>query len=160
MDSSKGEGWEQGRGNSDSEKLTTETTSGAFSPNRAADASSSASAASQVSSTLPETTQHRKGIIDEATEFINDHIRIFRQLPWVIGGVGIILLARFYPRLVFRRYKRPSDVPEQLIENNVTLMGIVANTGWNSVGVWHVPLWRRVLRLRHQPIGEQNFATV
>ena len=96
---------------------------------------------------------HRKGLIDETTEFINDHIRIFRLLPWVIGGVGVGLLVRFYPRMAFRRYQRPSDVPQQLIENNVRLTGIVAMTRWNSLGVWHVPLWRRVLRMRHQPMG-------
>ena len=100
-----------------------------------------------------QSSNHRKGLIDETTEFINDHIRIFRLLPWVIGGVGVGLLVRFYPRMVFRRYQRPSDVHRQLIENNVRLTGIVAMTGWNSLGVWHVPQWRHVLRIRHQPIG-------
>ena len=98
-------------------------------------------------------SDHKKGLIDETTEFINDHIRIFRLLPWVIGGVGVGLLVRFYPRMAFRRYQRPSDVPQQLIENNVRLTGIVAMTRWNSLGVWHVPLWRRVFRMQHQPIG-------
>ena len=105
-------------------------------------------------SDTPSTSEHRKGVLDHATEFINDHIRAFRQLPWVIGGVGVVLLIRFYPRLAFRRYQRPSDIPRQLIENNVKLTGIVAMTGWNSLGVWHVPLWRRVFGLRYQPIGE------
>ena len=159
MDSSKGE--EQDKADSVSHQLPTGTVLGASGSDPAAEATLSAPAAPQaaVDGTPPETTPvhpsgYRKGVLDEATEFINDHIRLFRQLPWVIGGVGLVLLVRFYPRLVLRRYKRPSDVPEQLTKDNVTLTGIVAMTGWNSVGVWHVPLWRRVLRVDHQPIGE------
>ena len=121
-----------------------------------AEVASSKSATEDSSNLPPATSNHRKGILDHATEFINDHIRAFRQLPWIIGGVGVVLLVRFYPRLTFRRYRQPSDIPQQLIENNVKLMGIVAMTGWNSVGVWHVPLWRRVLRLKDQPIGWLN----
>ena len=164
MDSSKGEGLEQDNA---SHQLPTEAVLGAFDSNPAAEAALSAPAASQeaVGGTPPETTPvhpsgHRKGVLDEATEFINDHIRLFRQLPWVIGGVGLVLLVRFYPRLVLRRLKRPLDVPEQLIKDNVTLTGIAAMTGWNSVGVWHVPLWRRVLGVGHQPIGEQHYISI
>ena len=99
-------------------------------------------------------SEHRKGYLDVATEYINDNIKTFRRLPWIIGGVGVVLLIRFYPRMAFRRYRSPSDVPRQLLENNVRLTGVVAMTGWESVGVWHVPLWRRVLRWRHQPAGK------
>lgn len=104
------------------------------------------------SPSLP-TPEHHKGLLDNATEFINDNLKTFRQLPWIIGGVGVVLLIRFYPRMVLRRYCRPSDIPRQLFENNARLTGVVAVTGWDSVGVWHVPLWRRVLRWRHQPYG-------
>lgn len=105
-------------------------------------------------STPPQASEHHKGLLDVATEYINDNIKAFRRLPWIIGGVGVVLLIRFYPRLAFRRYHRPSDIPRQLFENNVRLTGVVAMTGWDSVGVWHVPLWRRVLRWQHQPSGK------
>ena len=106
-------------------------------------------------STSLQASEHRKGLVDVATEYINENIKTFRRLPWLIGGVGVVLLIRFYPRLAFRRYHRPSDVPRQLLENNVRLTGIIAATGWDSVGVWHVPLWRRVLRWQHQPPGKE-----
>ena len=102
----------------------------------------------------PKVSEHRKGVLDVATEYINANIKAFRRLPWIIGGVGVVLLIRFYPRMAFRRYRRPSDIPRQLFENNARLTGVVAMTGWDSVGVWHVPLWRRVLRWRHQPTGK------
>ena len=104
--------------------------------------------------TIPQVSEHRKGVLDVATEYINANIKAFRRLPWIIGGVGVVLLIRFYPRMAFRRYRRPSDIPRQLFENNARLTGVVAMTGWDSVGVWHVPLWRRVLRWRHQPTGK------
>lgn len=104
--------------------------------------------------TNPQVSEHRKGVLDVATEYINANIKAFRRLPWIIGGVGVVLLIRFYPRMAFRRYRRPSDIPRQLFENNTRLTGVVAMTGWDSVGVWHVPLWRRVLRWRHQPTGK------
>jgi hypothetical protein len=102
----------------------------------------------------PQVSEHRKGLLDVATEYINDNIKTFRRLPWIIGGVGAVLLVRFYPRMAFRRYRRPSDIPRQLFETNARLTGVIAATGWDSVGVWHVPLWRRVLRWRHQPTGK------
>ena len=107
-------------------------------------------------STPSQASEHHKGLLDVTTEYINDNIKAFRQLPWLIGGVGVVLLVRFYPHLVFRRYRCPSDIPRQLFENNAQLMGVVAMTGWDSVGVWHVPLWRRVLRWRHQPSGKYH----
>ena len=107
-----------------------------------------------VNATSSQVSEHHKGVLDVATEYINDNIKTFRRLPWIIGGVGVVLLIRFYPRMAFRRYRRPSDIPRQLFENNAWLTGVVAMTGWDSVGVWHVPLWRRVLRWRHQPTGK------
>ena len=107
-----------------------------------------------VNATSSQVSEHHKGVLDVATEYINDNIKTFRRLPWIIGGVGVVLLIRFYPRMAFRRYRRPSDIPRQLFENNAWLTGVVAMTGWDSVGVWHVPLWRRVLRWQHQPTGK------
>lgn len=104
-------------------------------------------------STPLQISEHRKGLLDIATEYINDNIKTFRRLPWIIGGVGVVLLIRFYPRMAFRRYRHPSDIPRQLFENNARLTGVVAMTGWDSIGVWHVPMWRHVLRWRHQPHG-------
>ena len=110
-------------------------------------------AVDNINATTPQVSEHRKGVLDVATEYINANIKTFRRLPWIIGGVGVVLLIRFYPRMAFRRYRRPSDIPRQLFENNARLTGVVAMTGWDSVGVWHVPLWRRVFRWRHQPTG-------
>ena len=107
-------------------------------------------------STPPQTSEHHKGLLDVATEYINENIKAFRRIPWVIGGVGVVLLIRYYPRLAFRRYRHSSDIPRQLFENNARLTGVVAMTGWDSMGVWHVPLWRRVLRWRHQPSGKYH----
>ena len=111
---------------------------------------------SAISTTPLKASEHHKGLLDAATEYINDHIKAFHRLPWIIGGVGVVLLIRFYPHMAFRRYRRPSDIPRQLLENNARLTGVVAMTGWDSVGVWHVPMWRRVLRWQHQPSGESK----
>ena len=146
--------WNLEDGGSESEQASTEVISAAAGSDQATgvqDSAPSGSTPAISTSPAPEASSHRKGLLDTATEYINDNIRTFRRLPWIIGGVGVVLLIRYYPRMVFRRYQRPSDVPQQLIENNATLMGIAAMTEWNSVGVWHVPLWRRVLRWRHQP---------
>ena len=96
---------------------------------------------------------HRTNFIEQSTEFINDHLRLFRMIPWVIGGVGVAILIR-YSRLPVRRLKRVMAVPESLIQNNEQLSGIVMSTNWNRIGVWHVPPWRRLLRWRYRPPGK------
>ena len=168
MDTSRENSWKEDDATPGKElDLATEATPAALTAEQATDVTDSTQMTGgsplDFSADIPKSrvkgSNDRKGLLDEATEFINEHIRIFRQLPWVIGGVGVVLLVRFYPRMAFRRYQRTSDIPRQLIENNVKLTGIVAMTGWNSVGVWHVPLWRRVLRLRHQPIGQLSHMT-
>ena len=37
--------------------------------------------------------------LEVATEMINNHLQLFRTLPWVMGGVGMLLIVK-YSRLV------------------------------------------------------------
>ena len=32
--------------------------------------------------------------MDKASEFIDDHLRLFRTVPWILGGLGALLLLR------------------------------------------------------------------
>lgn len=96
---------------------------------------------------------HRTNFIEQSTEFINAHLRLFRMIPWAIAGVGVALIIR-YSRLPVRRLRQVSAIPESLIRNNEQLAGIVMSADWNRIGVWHVPPWRRLLRWRYRPPSE------
>ena len=38
---------------------------------------------------------HSTSVLDEAVNYINDHLRVFRTIPWVVGGVGAILVIKY-----------------------------------------------------------------
>ena len=41
------------------------------------------------------TGRHSTSLLDKAVNYINDHLRAFRTIPWVVGGVGAILVIRY-----------------------------------------------------------------
>ena len=56
----------------------------------------------------------------------------------------------------FTRFRRASDIPRRLYAQNSQLSGIVAATHWNAIGVWHVPVTRKLLRWKHHPPCEST----
>ena len=34
-------------------------------------------------------------LLDDAADFINEHLRAFRAIPWVLGGLGALLVIRY-----------------------------------------------------------------
>ena len=110
--------------------------------------------------------------LEVATETINNHLRVVRLLPWVMGGVGVLLIARysrmvrpintasdilqdfclhFFPRQ-FAQYHRAADVPSHLLSQGATLRGVAVGA-WpdGRLDVWHAPPGRRWLRWKHKP---------
>ena len=46
-----------------------------------------------VSSTL--SGSYSSSWLDEAADFVNEHLRVFRAIPWVLGGLGAILVIKY-----------------------------------------------------------------
>ena len=101
----------------------------------------------------PPPPHHVTGWLDVITEHINNHLRGYRMGAWVVGSVGVVLLLRF-SRVPLRRFRQVSDIPVDYVLANRTISGVVAATKWNSIGVWHVPAWRRVLRYEMESPSE------
>ena len=38
---------------------------------------------------------HSSSWLDDAADFVNEHLRAFRAIPWVLGGLGAILVIRY-----------------------------------------------------------------
>ena len=38
---------------------------------------------------------HSSSWLDEAADFVNEHLRAFRAIPWVLGGLGAILVIKY-----------------------------------------------------------------
>ena len=107
------------------------------------------------------------GWLEQASNFIDTHLRAARAAPWVLGGLGLLLVytgSRGKVRHVilctslcvpvqFKQFTSLADVPAHVYAQNTRLCGVVSRAEWNSVWVWHVPIGRRVLRWRHVPPG-------
>lgn len=48
--------------------------------------------------------------LEVATDYINDHLRAFRTIPWVMGGLGALLVIR-YSRMVRSSLNPPPSFP-------------------------------------------------
>lgn len=98
---------------------------------------------------------HVTGWTDSLTVHINEYIRYYRMVPWVLGSVGVVVFLR-YSRTPIVRFRQVADIPLEFVVDNRKISGFVTTTGWNSVGVWHVPAWRWLLRWRTRPPGESD----
>ena len=96
---------------------------------------------------------HVTGWTDVLTVHINEYIRYYRMVPWVLGSVGVVVFLR-YSRTPIARFRQVSDIPHDFVLENRKMSGVVKATGWNTVGVWHVPAWRWLLRWRTHPPGK------
>ena len=38
---------------------------------------------------------HSSSWLDDAADFVNEHLRAFRAIPWVLGGLGAILVIKY-----------------------------------------------------------------
>ena len=43
----------------------------------------------------PVTGSYSSSLLDDVANFINEHLRAFRAIPWVLGGVGALLVIRY-----------------------------------------------------------------
>ena len=99
---------------------------------------------------------HRSSIMDMTSDYINTHLRLFRMLPWAVAGVGAFFIYK-YSRPPLRRLCKVGEIPPSVVVDNVPLRGVVQSTGWDSIGVWHVPTWRRLFRIGHKPPGQWRY---
>ena len=99
---------------------------------------------------------HRSSIMDVTSDYINTHLRLFRMLPWAVAGVGAFFIYK-YSRAPLRRLCKVGEIPPSVVVDNVPLRGVVQSTGWDSIGVWHVPTWRRLFRIGHKPPGQWRY---
>lgn len=44
---------------------------------------------------ISEAEPHSSSLLDRSAEYINQHLRAFRAIPWVVGGVGALLVFRY-----------------------------------------------------------------
>ena len=96
---------------------------------------------------------HVTGWLDVVTVHVNDHLRFYRTVSWVVGSVGVVLLLKF-TRAPVKQFRQVSSIPSEYVINNTMISGVVAATKWNTIGVWHVPAWRRVVQYQIQPPSE------
>lgn len=47
---------------------------------------------------------HSSSWADRASDFIDGHLRVFRAVPWCLGGLGVLLVLRHSPLV-----SKPSD---------------------------------------------------
>ena len=90
------------------------------------------------------------GRLDALTVHINEYLRYYRMVPWVLGAVFMAVILR-RSRVHVRRFRQVADLPDELVRENRRLSGVTVATGWNTVGVWHVPSWRWVFRWGIRP---------
>lgn len=98
-------------------------------------------------------TDHVTGWTDVLTVHINEYLRYYRMVPWVLGSVGVVLFLR-YSRTPIARFRQVADIPVEFVVDNRKVSGVVKATGWNTLGVWHVPAWRWALRWGTRPPSE------
>lgn len=99
-----------------------------------------------VDATMPKT------VLESLSNFIDDHLRLFRLLPWFVGTCGVLLLYK-HSRSALQRFPRARDIPHSCVEAHLPLYGVVVYVCENGMDVWHVPLWRHLLRMGHRPSG-------
>lgn len=112
-------------------------------------------ASSTAKAPMEDSPHHVTGLTDVVTIHINEYLRYYRVVPWVLGSVGVVLLLRF-SRAPVMRFRQVADFPVEFVAENRKLSGVVVTTGWNTIGVWHVPTWRWVLRWGTHPHSESN----
>ena len=44
---------------------------------------------------MPVTGTYSSSLLDDVANFINEHLRAFRAIPWVLGGMGALLVIRY-----------------------------------------------------------------
>ena len=94
-----------------------------------------------------------RGKLDIITEFVDQHIRYYRLLPSIAASAGVIFVI-YYFHIPVRRIRSVSLIPKTLITKNKTISGVVKAAGHDSLGVWHVPMWKWILRVGTQPPRE------
>ena len=92
------------------------------------------------------------GYLDTIAQYIDAHVRYYRMIPTVAGLVGVGLFL-WYSKLPLRRLRQVSDIPAELIVARRRLTGVVTATSWNTIGVWHVPMWRWAMCWGTRPPG-------
>lgn len=69
------------------------------------------------------TGSYSSSLLDDVADFINDHLRAFRAIPWVLGGVGALLVIR-YTHMVRCSFKQMVDqlLNAESLYQNVNLL--------------------------------------
>ncbi len=91
-----------------------------------------------------------RGKLDAMTEYIDKHIRWYRLIP-TIATSGALVFLIYYFHVPIRKIKNGTHLSNALILRNKTLSGVVKSTGHDSIGVWHIPGWRRITRIGTKP---------
>ena len=89
-------------------------------------------------------------VLDLVSHTVDTHLRLFRLLPWLLGATGLVIFYR-HSRYHVRRFSQVTDIPQSCLAAHVPLHGVVVSLEAQSVGVWHVPLWKRWIRIDHKP---------
>ncbi|KAL9970332.1 hypothetical protein ACROYT_G022687 [Oculina patagonica] len=78
-------------------------------------------------------------ILTRFANFVDNNLKIFRHVTWILAGAGIILILR--RTYVFRQFKAVSDVPTEFVAKNISFRGHVRELKQdNTLGVYHIPL--------------------
>ncbi|XP_038061416.1 protein C3orf33-like [Patiria miniata] len=64
---------------------------------------------------------HLANTFQMCTDFIDEHIRLFRTSISVTAAIGLLVIARSIR--VYQRFRRVSDIPEEFISKNMKLYG-------------------------------------
>jgi len=69
------------------------------------------------------TGSYSSSLLDDVADFINEHLRVFRAIPWVLGGVGALLVIR-YTHMVCCSFKQMVDqlLNAESLDQNVNLL--------------------------------------
>lgn len=80
-------------------------------------------------------------ILTGFTNFVDNNLRVFRSLAWILAGAGVLLIVR--RTHVFSQFRAVSDVPTEFVSKNISFHGIVKEVrSDNTLGICHIPLLR------------------
>ncbi|XP_032230459.2 protein C3orf33 [Nematostella vectensis] len=78
-------------------------------------------------------------VLTQASNFIDRHLRAIRNLTWLVGGVGIVIIIR--RAYVLNWFKSVNSIPDEFIRKGIYLRGEVRGINEdNTLLVSHLPI--------------------
>ncbi|KAG5448512.1 Protein C3orf33 [Clonorchis sinensis] len=79
-----------------------------------------------------------RSIIDRLQKLVDDHLRIVRLVPSILGLCGLVLISKHY--YLFSRFRSVFEIPNELFTRRLKLRGVVASVSFDGeLKIIHLP---------------------